>query len=470
MKKIQIYLFAFSLVWLGSCDSLLNVNDDPSRIGGDEATLATLLPSAIRFTSTAVYGTAQYGAQYPQYMSGQAISQYTPYGFDQLWNPLYTDVVPTLFDIINRAETSGAYNYAAIGKTLLALNLMNATDIFGDVPYTNANQGTSNLNPCYDPMQDLYQVHIITLLDEAIADFAKPLPEAVSLKTVQNDYIYNGNLDKWTKAARAIRARYYLHLSEKNPALLANAATEAQAAITSNADDLQLVYEDLNANPWFGFLGNAVAKTMQPGTFLVNLMNGTGHFTGAVDPRLPIYMTKPAAATSYVGLPAGATYGTEGANVNAMATNWHFRAAAPIQFITYAEVQFILAESLFSTNKPAAYQAYLRGIEASLLKVGVTNTAPYLTHPEIAVGDVNLTMTDILLQKYIALYLQIETWTDMRRYQYDPAIYVGIQKPMNNQIPGNPWVQRSKIADNEVGVNTCIPEIPNQGVTLWLFE
>jgi hypothetical protein len=470
MKKFKIYTLVFSIIWLASCDSLLNVNDDPSRIGPDEATIQTLLPSAIRYTGTAMYGSAQYGAQYPQYLSGQAISQYTPYGFDQLWNPLYTDVVPTVQDLIARSEAAGAYNYAGIGKTLLALNLMTATDVFGDVPYTQANKGTANLNPCYDLMEDLYGTHIIALLNAAIEDLAKPLPELASLRAVTNDYIYSGSLDKWTRAARALRARYYLHLSEKDPSLLEDAIADAQASIQGYADDFQLAYEDLNANPWFGFLGNATNKIMQPSSYLVDLMNGAGYFTGAVDPRLPVYMTKPAAAATYIGLPAGAAVNSSGANVNVTATNWHFRAVAPIQFITYAEVQFILAEALFNTDKEASYQAYLRGIEASIAKVGATGGAAYLSHPEIAVTSANLTLADIMLQKYIALYLQIETWTDMRRYQYDPAVYVGLQKPIDNQIPGNPWIQRSKVADNEVGVNTCIPNIPNQGVPLWLFE
>jgi hypothetical protein len=470
MKKYQIIITVFSLLCFGSCDSLLDVNVDPSRISGDEATLPTLLPSAIRFTSTAVYGTAQYGAQYPQYMSGQAISQYTPYGFDQLWNPLYTDAIPTLLDLIERGEASSAFNYSGIGKTLLALNLMNATDIFGDVPYTSANQGTENLNPCYDNMEDLYDTHIIGLIDEAIADFAKPLPVGSPLATVQNDYIYAGNIAKWTRAAHAVKARYYLHLSAKDATLLDDAAAEAQLAFIDNSEDLQLVYEDLNQNPWFGFLGNATAKIMQPSAFLVNLMNGTGYYAGVSDPRLPIYMTKPAAAPAYIGLRAGATYNTEGANVNATITNWHFRAIAPIQFVTYAEMQFIIAEALYNTNRPESYAAYNRGVAASLAKVGVADPTPYLTNPEIAVGETNLAMADIMLQKYLALYLQIETWTDMRRYQYDPTVYVGIEKPINNQIPGEPWIQRSKLADNEPGVNTCIPEVPHQGVPLWLFE
>jgi hypothetical protein len=472
MKKIVQFIFAFSAFCMLSCEDLLNTNDDPSRISSGEATIQTLLPSAIRFTSTAVYGSAQFGVQYPQYLVGQSIAQYTPYGFDQLWAPLYNDALPTLQEIIKRAEPSGAFNYSSVAKTLLALNMLNATSIYGGVPYTQANQGTANLNPCYDTMEDLYQIHIIKLLDDAIDDLRKPLSSQPSLRTIQNDYIYGGDTIKWRKAARAIRARYYLHLSNRTPSLLPKAAEEAQKAFTSNADDLQLAYEELNPSPWFT-LGNAANKTLQPSSYIVNLLNGTGYFLGVNDPRLPIYMTISGTNPNYVGLTPGEPIGpTQPANVNATIANWHFRAVAPIQFITYAEVQFIVAEALFDTNRTASYQAYLNGIEASMLKVGVpaATISTFLSNAEIGVGSANLTLADILLQKYIALYLQIEAWTDMRRYQYDPAVFVGIQKPLNNQIPGNPWIQRSNIADSEPGVNTCLPPKFDQGVPLWLFE
>jgi hypothetical protein len=473
MKNIfRISIMAFSF-WLASCQSMLDVNDDPSRIGSEEATIQTLLPSAIRFSGSAVFGTAQYGAQYPQYLTGQAIAQYTPYGFDQLWRPFYTDVLPTLQEIISRAESVGAFNYSGIAKTLLALNLMNVTDIYGSAPYSNANKGTTNLYPCYDDMEDLYRVHIKNLIDGAIADLDKPLPTLPSLATVQNDYIYNGSIAQWKKAARAVRARYYLHLSEKDPALLASAATEAQNAFVANADDLQLSYEDVNANPWFSFLGNAANKIMQPSSFVTDLLSGRGKFDGVNDPRLPFYMTKSGNAADYIGLTPGKLIGSEAAvNVNITNQTWHARAIAPVLFITYAETQFILAEALFASNKAESYQAYLRGIEASLAKVGVVTADinAFLANEEIAVGLDNFALAHIMLQKYLALYLQIESWTDMRRYQYDPAIYEGLQKPAENQIPGGPWVQRSNLADDEAGVNTCLPDVPNQAVTLWLFE
>jgi hypothetical protein len=472
MKKIYRITFLLCSFWLGSCGNLLDVNDDPSRIGSEEATIQTLLPSGIRFSASAVFGTAQYGAQYPQYLTGQAIAQYTPYGFDQLWRPFYTDVLPTLQEIIVRAEANGAFNYAGVAKTLLALNLMNVADIYGSAPYSNANKGTANLYPCYDNMEDLYRVHIKALIDGAIADLDKPAPALPSLANIQNDYLYNGSLAQWRKAARAVRARYYLHLSKKDPGLLASAAEDAQHAFVSNADDLQLTYEDVNANPWFSFLGNATNKIMQPSSYVTDLLSGRSVFE-VVDPRLPFYMTKSGANAEFIGLTPGKLIGSEPAvNVNITNQTWHARAVAPVQFITYAETRFILAEALFGSDKAASYQAYLKGIEASMAKVGVA-TADINTHlasPEIAVGEENLTLSHIMLQKYLAMYLQIETWTDMRRYQYDPDIYVGIQKPVDNQIPGQPWIQRSNLADDEAGVNTCLPDVPNQGVTLWLFE
>lgn len=475
-KKMKKYiyqtLFITSLLFGAGCENMLDVNDNPAKVGPEDATLGTLLPSAMRFTGTTQYGAAQYGIQYPQYLAGQAISQYTPYGFDQLWEPLYTNALPTLQDIINRAEEVEAYNYSGIAKTLLALNVMTATDIYGHIPYSQANQGTDNLYPCYDSMEDLYQEHIINLLDEAVEDLQSPLPELASLRTVSNDYIYGGDLDQWLKAAYAIRARYYLHLSNKQPELLSTAALEAQKAFESNEDDLQLIYEEQIANPWFGFVGNATNKIMRPSSYITDLLAGEGAFD-IEDPRLPLYMTLNENADNYTGVVPGALIGgTLDGNVNLTASTWHTRSEAPIQFITYSEVQFILAEALLTTDPTAAYEAYLEGIEASMQKVGVGEDAiaDFMSSEEIAVGAENLTISDVMLQKYVALYLQMETWTDMRRYQYDPQVYVGLEKPIEIQIPGDPWIQRSNLADEEPGVNTCLPEVPNQGVTLWLFE
>lgn len=477
MKFFKYLTLSAALLFLGSCQDFLNVNNDPSRLRQDQVTIQTLLPSAIRFTANVYFGASQFGSQYPQYMGGQAISQYTPYGFDQVWRPLYTDALPTLQELISLSEQQGAFNYSGIGKLLLGLSLMLATDIYGDLPYKEANRGTANLNPCYDSMQELYEVHIKALLDGAIADMQRPLSNQPTLRTVVNDYIYNGNMTRWLRAAYAVRARYHLNLSKRNPALLAAAVADAQNAINNNADDLQLVYEPQVQNPWFTFLGNAVNKTLQPTSYIVGLMNGLGRYPGLFDPRLPIYMDNGPAddftGSAYRGITPGRLIGDEaGVNVNFTANTWFSRNVAPLEMVTNAEVRFILAEAQFNTNRTAAYAAYLAGIRASMEKVGVpaASIEAYINNPQISMGAERLTLSDIMIQKYIALFLNMQTWSDMRRYQYNPNIYTGIAKPVVNQIPGEPWIQRSNIADDEPGVNSCIPKIPNQGVVLWLFQ
>ena len=471
MKK---YLIIILCLYITSCDGLLDVNVDPGRISPDQVTVQTLLPASIRFTASTIFGAAQYGVQYPQYLQGQAISQYIPYGFDQIWRPMYTDAIPSLQEIIERAEAQEAYNYSGVAKVMLGLSLMTGTDIFGALPYSEANQGTTNLYPCYDSMQEIYEIHLPVIINGAIEDLQRPLPQLPSLRVLRGDYIYNGDQAKWLKAAYALRARYNLHLAEKNPALRAAALQDAERAFTANADDFQLVYEEQVQNPWFLFIGNAVNRIMRPGAYITDLMSGAAPYPGVRDPRITFYMSN-GTATSFVGVSPGFLIDAEpGVNVNLTANTWHSTNVAPLQMMTYPEIQFIKAEVQLATNPNAAYEAYLEGIRASMSKVGVTteNINAYLSSPAIAIGAANLTLANVMLQKYIALYLQIETWTDMRRYQYDPNVYLGLQKPEGdrNQLPNGGWIQRSNIPDDEPGTNTCLPEILHQGVPLWLFE
>jgi hypothetical protein len=70
--------------------------------------------------------------------------------------------------------------------------------------------------------------------------------------------------------------------------------------------------------------------------------------------------------------------------------------------------------------------------------------AAYLTNPKVMPADANgLTLSHIMLQKYIALYGYgfSETWSDMRRYRYldlDPAtgkkVYAGFTPPSTIHI------------------------------------
>ncbi len=485
MKAFNIKVFTLFIavtVVFSACKKSLDINDDPSRLTVEQANLPGLLASSIQFTSTSFFNAGQYGNYYPQYLAGfnsyeANIDSYNPYGFDNIWESAYRDALPNIKDMITRAETLGAPQYAGIGKVLFALTLMQSTDIWGDLPYSEAFQGATVPSPKYDKQENIYNNSLKELLDGAIADFEKPVPATASLQvSTANDLIFKGVIANWKKVAYGARARYYLHLSKKDPANAAKAVADIAASVDNQqgAADLQLTYSQDRPSPWFTNLGNTVpaSKSARPSYFIVNLMNGTGYFAGVIDPRMPKLFDNAGAAT-YVGRPVGALNTEQDANLaNADITEKTFYGAraSVVPILTYAEMQFIKAEALINTDKAAAYAAYINGIKGNMLKLGVSNTDvdAYINNPVITKGG-NITLTDVMLQKYIALFLQMETWTDMRRYQYDAAIYPGLKKPYKNLL-GNVFVQRGKYADNEPGRNPNVPKIADQAQKLWLFN
>lgn len=493
LKYKFLILSALFMVILGSCKKQLDINADPSRLTPEQANMAGILAATIQFTSTSFFNVGQYGNSYPQYLAGsnayeQNIDSYNPYGFDNIWESAYRDAMPNLKELITRGETLGAPQYSGIGKLLMALNLMQSTDIWGDLPYSQAFQGPAVPAPKYDAQQDIYNVSLKQLLDGAIADLTKPVPTTPSLQvgtgTTTTDLIYAGVIAKWIKAAYGARARYYIHLSVKDPSNLAKAAADASGSFSilpgdpdrTGSLDLQLNYTIERPNPWNVNLGAIPPATKQhmPSYFIVNLMNGTGYYPGLIDPRMPKIFDNSAAPT-YVGRPVGALSTDPGVNLaNSQITDKTFYGAktSPVVILSYSEVQFVKAEALFSTNKPGAYDAYLEGIKSNMTKLGVAlgDINIYTASPLIAKGAANLTITDIMLQKYIALFLQMETWTDVRRYQYSTTVYPGLKPPLKDLLGAGVYVQRAKYPDNEPGRNPNVPQVANQAVKIWLFN
>ena len=115
---------------------------------------------------------------------------------------------------------------------------------------------------------------------------------------------------------------------------------------------------------------------------------------------------------------------------------WIFDNAAPHSLITYMELQFMKAEAAFiKGDKALAYQTFLNAVGAALdyCKVSAAEKTKYLASVAIPKTAADLKLSDIMLQKYIALYGHgsLETWVDMRRYNYSQDVYTGFTLPTN---------------------------------------
>ncbi|RKS53645.1 SusD-like starch-binding protein associating with outer membrane [Gillisia mitskevichiae] len=476
MKTIKHIIFLlFISITLNACDDYLGDNLDPNKELLENLEPKDLLATSIVNTSNAYYNTSlgisQYSQQIASYFQPSADTQEETQ-LTAAWNLIYLQALPDLNDIISLANNDSNSAYVGIAKVLQATNLGLATDQWGDVPASQATMGEEDFTPSFDTQESVYN-QINTLLDESIAIF-----DAASASSVgEEDLIYNGDLSKWKKAAYFLKARYAIHLTEVDQAnAISQALANAANSFTSNADDFQLTYNTRNFNPWYA----GVVLPNNTGNFsvllsdqTVSLMDGTAIPFSSIDrdPRLPIITTIGENDTEY----RGALNGTGGVhefgateeddNISATtdfgADNFYSSQIAPIIMGSYAELKFIEAEALFLQNggtatsvgsSTEAYAAYLEGIQANMDKLGVSGTesAAYLADASVAVGADNLTLALIMREKYIATFLNPESFVDLRRYDFSPEVFIGLELPYNhNEVLNGEWVRRAQYPSSE---------------------
>ena len=318
MKKQIKYIAFLSALCLGflasSCQDYLDINTDPTRVNESQVTLAAMLPTIIEATSQTQYQHAFTISQITQNMcsvTGGGADQHIEIRLGGAWSTTYLTAMSNANLMIEKANTQNSPHYAAAGKILLAYNLNMTTTAWENIPFSQA-FSIKTLTPEYDSQESIFQ-KIGTLLDEAILDLDKTSVKKMSA----DDLIYAGNLVRWKAAAKALKARIALQYSAKGATAAANNALTAlsAAAMTSNADDFQLIYNLRNLNPWN--VGVAIANTtgnlsIRHSQQFVDAMNGTTH--GVFDPRLPIVggrVAANAAATTWIGGENGVGGGTQ---------------------------------------------------------------------------------------------------------------------------------------------------------------
>ena len=131
----------------------------------------------------------------------EARYQLLPADVNNVWNTIYTTMLMNAKVFTNKAVTKASPHNAGVGKVLTATTLGIATDVFGDMPYSDAFKGNENvLKPKFDTQEAIYG-SINTLLDEAITD----LSSTTNPIAVGGDVVYAGNVTKWKKAAYSIK-------------------------------------------------------------------------------------------------------------------------------------------------------------------------------------------------------------------------------------------------------------------------
>ncbi|MDO1445301.1 SusD/RagB family nutrient-binding outer membrane lipoprotein [Rhodocytophaga aerolata] len=440
MNRLPSYIktsFVLVLLTFYSCN-LEEANINPNN--ATDAAVGGLLPVAQANQTWAIGEyTAQTTSILLQQMTGILLNwrSITDYGyfprfFDEAWNEkFYAGAMKDLHTIIQKANENGATHYRGVAKIQMAMLLGYAVDFWGDVPYSTAFDLERYPQPTFDSGEQVYE-QVQLLLDEGIAD----LQTTSTTSPSTNDLIYRASSEaawvttsapKWIKLARALKARYYNHLSKIDAT---QSATNALAQITagtftSNAEDAKIVFGTTNdqAGPWFGFLqGTFGQNNISVAQEFINLLENRVA-PGVDDPRLPYYVTDDIVSNvaqkdadgNYVGTP----YGAVAAVANRSRLGPYINTpSSPTNWITYTEVKFIEAEAnLRLNNFDAAATAYNEAVKSSILRVtGAANPAYEALYASETAATMQVNgFEKLFTEKYIALFLEAEAWTDWRR-------------------------------------------------------
>ena len=370
------------------------------------------------------------------------------------WNSLYAGALTDLTIIISRGSDGGQEegNWTAVGiaKVLMAYNYSIATDLWGEVPFSEALGGKENRTPLFDDQESVY-IGLQSMLDEAITDLQKE-----SVGTIGSaDFYYGGDADSWIMAANALKARLYNHLSRKDPQGSANNVLTAVAGAFQD-DSESLVFNSFTTDatgqhPWFQESNDrshhAISETFY------DIINNLG------DPRGDLWFGTVDGVV--VPAPNGTAVTDQGGNIYSRASTSYVTATAPLPIITFDEVKFLEAEAnLRLDKKPEAYQAYLDGIEAALVRAEVDSDDidTYMARSTVSVGEDNLTLENIITQKYISFWLfqPIEAYNDYRRTSIPT---------LNN--PVSPPPNRFPYPQDEVAANPNVPDRTIQNKVWW---
>lgn len=457
--KNKIYIVFLILLSAFSCNDYLDINDNPN--GATKPPIKGLLANVTYNSAINVYRTAYTTNYYVQYFASPNAGSTTDIqdriSTNSIWNNIY-DISSDIYDMEKFAEENGSVEYIGVAKTLMALNIGMAVDVYGDLPYTEA-FSFETIVPAYDDDETVY-TQVLNLLDEALVAFDQTNQgEAL---TSANDFIHQGDIEAWKKTANALKARYMNHLSGTSGYNKSGILDALSKAYTSNADDAQLTTFQ-QRNPWAQVAINNAGLNLDGwlSEQVVDAMNGTTF--GVFDPRLP-RITNPLPDGTYVGTTNGVGRigdGTIPFEVYLSTDGYYSSPESPLFIITYPELKFIEAEVQLRDNKPTeAYAAYLEGIRAHMEKLGVAtgDMNSYLSNPVVAVGASNLTLETIFKEKYIALFLSPETWVDARRNDYD---YKDFTLPVNhNNELGGQFIRRFDYPDSEYERNSGnVPDV-----------
>ena len=506
MNKYKVIILSLLISFMGaSCEDWLYdyVNEDAAH----EVLPLQVLPVVLFSSAQLQFDHAEYGAYLTQTLTTGGRNQTSSFAYKSgcgdfltmnrhpQWRRHFYDIGVNAKEIIDEAHEAQAWNLELIGRTLRLMSTQMTTDLFGDMPRSEAYESNS---PHYDTQESIYE-WMNQEIEELIGMYEDPTytEAATNIPIDQSiDRVFAGDLNKWKHYTYALKARLLLR---KLPNWENNAAT-CQAIITAvnraleGWEDVLYRFDGGNGaqnSPWgeaFGSTeqgglgwegrGNMLNSAVPTKYFMENILGvfeSHNNLKGwAEDPRILAFMsarpgpsgtsdsgTEMRYLDTNIGMDVSYkvdNYPTLFPEVDGKKVSVYTQNTGYVPLFLEEELLLIKAEATYwSGDKPTARSLTMQAAEINFDRFNLssiygssytryrnnylgneTGTGNYVTTYFPADG---FNIGHIMRQKYVCLYLQPEQWTDMRRYnysceengiQYDNTyVYPGLKRPNN---------------------------------------
>jgi hypothetical protein len=331
----------------------------------------------------------------------------TDYG--ATWNELYSGALNDAQYVVNRARENQDWNYYLMGTVIKAYTYQVMVDLYDEVPYTEAFQGVTNLQPKFDDGYTVYK-GLLAELDTALA---KNFSASTNTAGGTSDVVFpspdaNWNITNWVKFANTLKLKLYLRMSYAKPA-------EAEAGVkkmyASGAQFLDVdasvkVFQDApdKSNPLYEYNFrklNTDANLKASMTFLSFLQANS-------DPRIPSYYQASTGSNpaTYTALHQG-DFNAPSNTANNSVSKAKVGATDPVDLISLAESNFLQAEALEryfgGVGAKAKYDA---GVTAAFSRLGYS-AAPFIAaggkYAYPTAGNLEQKVEAIIVQKWASM-------------------------------------------------------------------
>lgn len=467
----------------GSCKKdLLDINVDPNNPTTVSATPELVLPAALNATvgiynnstggnNTFVFaglwmGHTSYSGNYA--IATENVSYALTNNFAAGTFALIYDNIEDYDFVEQKGVQQGNSFYRAIGMLMKAYNYQTLVDLYNNVPYTQALQGTAVKTPAYDNGKAIYD------------DLGKKMDTAISLfkqsgnTSITGDIMFKGDNAKWQDFANTVKLRLLLRqsqIADRQSYIKAEAAKFAGATFLASDATVNPGY--LNSagktNPFWGTnintAGTYTQELYRANQFAINFYKSNN------DPRLAKFYAPVAGTTNTF---QGNSFGDQGVPNSKTSTI----GPGVLKSFSQSAVIMLGAESYFLQAEAAlrglitadAKMLYQTGVEQSFMYLGLTQAQASTYYSQNNNKDVNWDATTSMQEKLALIIRQkwaAETWinelepyNDYRRLRLPSDIPLSSSPLSTGLLPNRllyPQREFDVNGENVVAQGTIVP-------------